>query len=158
MGPDGDLRLITGTGFRTGAPPFGDADRPAGHQGTVGRAALASGALAALAFLLVLPVKLCLFAIVLGAPCPGCGMTRALLALLRGDVHRALLLNPLAFAIMPLGALVVARHFLAYVRTGDAWRTPATRFEGLAAGALTALLLAVWVARFLGYLGGPVAV
>jgi hypothetical protein len=40
-----------------------------------------------------------------GLSCAGCGGTRALHALLHGDVGRAWAFNPLATVLMPLGAL-----------------------------------------------------
>ncbi|HOC43426.1 MAG TPA: DUF2752 domain-containing protein [Thermoanaerobaculales bacterium] len=40
----------------------------------------------------------CLFRSITGVPCPSCGATRSVLALLDGDVPGALLLNPLVFA------------------------------------------------------------
>ena len=41
----------------------------------------------------------CLFLSVLGVPCPGCGMTRALLAVLRLDFAAALAYHPMVFAL-----------------------------------------------------------
>ncbi|RYZ47850.1 MAG: DUF2752 domain-containing protein [Sphingobacteriales bacterium] len=40
----------------------------------------------------------CLFRNVTGIPCPACGITRALLCLMQGEVKQALYTNPLAFA------------------------------------------------------------
>jgi hypothetical protein len=47
-----------------------------------------------------------------GIPCPFCGGTRAALALLQGDFHQAVMMNPLAAGLMllaPLGALLYWR-------------------------------------------------
>jgi Protein of unknown function (DUF2752) len=49
--------------------------------------------------------------------CPGCGMTRALAALLRGRIHEALDWNPLAVACMPFALVFLAK---CYVRAVDA--------------------------------------
>lgn len=38
--------------------------------------------------------RLCLIRAVIRRPCPACGMTRAASALLRGDVRRAMRMNP----------------------------------------------------------------
>ncbi|MFC5463484.1 DUF2752 domain-containing protein [Lederbergia graminis] len=44
----------------------------------------------------------CIFKKITGLNCPGCGMTRAALALLDGDVYQAFRWNMLAFIIAPL--------------------------------------------------------
>src|SRR5262245_14650085 len=46
----------------------------------------------------------CPIAELLGVPCPGCGLTRAALALATGDVARALSLHPLSPIAVPFGA------------------------------------------------------
>jgi len=65
---------------------------------------LAAGAVAGVGFLLLgwsgLPVghgfTICAFRRVTGIPCPGCGMTRAMVALARGELVAALHLHPFA--------------------------------------------------------------
>ncbi len=48
-----------------------------------------------------------------GEPCPLCGMTRAVGAVLRGDFHRAVLLNPLSiFAVLFILSEVIFRAVL----------------------------------------------
>lgn len=44
-------------------------------------------------------LEVCLFKTATGIPCPSCGSTRAVLALMAGNVHEALLLNPFGFVI-----------------------------------------------------------
>jgi hypothetical protein len=46
----------------------------------------------------------CLFRTVFGVSCPGCGSTRALLALLHGDLAFALAFNAPLVAALPLAA------------------------------------------------------
>lgn len=48
----------------------------------------------------------CLFKHVTHIPCPSCGSTRSVLALLHGDVWQALLLNP--FGVIIMSVLVIA--------------------------------------------------
>jgi hypothetical protein len=48
-----------------------------------------------------------------GEPCPLCGMTRGVGAVLRGDFHRAVLLNPLSiFAVLFILSEVIFRALL----------------------------------------------
>ena len=70
------------------------------------------GALGVLALAVLLqspsfPGPPCLFHLATGYPCPGCGTTRALRALLRLDVGAAVLLNPLT-TMMLVGFLLWA--------------------------------------------------
>jgi hypothetical protein len=58
------------------------------------------------------PVQLCLFKRVTGFPCPTCGFTRGMFALLRGHPIEAWLYNPLLFSLLTvLGIGVMARVF-----------------------------------------------
>jgi hypothetical protein len=93
-------------------------------------------------------------------PCPGCGLTRATVALLGGHLGEAVRLHPLAPLISPVLGGFLAYGVVCYVREG---RWPAT--EGKAAGRMAAaglvlwvLLMVVWLVRFHGAFGGPVAV
>lgn len=105
----------------------------------------------------------CPTALFFGIPCPGCGLTRATLALMRGDFAAALGFHPLVFVLAPLFAYAVASSLYDYVRGGPAgtsgfaaWFSQRTRYG--AALALLAVALFVWGARFAGYFGGPVPV
>lgn len=44
----------------------------------------------------------CAFKLASGLDCPGCGMTRALSALLHGDVDTAVVLHPLVVVVFPI--------------------------------------------------------
>jgi hypothetical protein len=52
----------------------------------------------------------CVFHELTGLDCPGCGMTRAVLALLELDVNQAIRNNPLLLVIPPLYAAYLAAH------------------------------------------------
>jgi hypothetical protein len=114
------------------------------------------------AFVFVGP-PLCPTALFFGIPCPGCGLTRATLALLQGDVAAAHHFHPLVFVLAPVFAFAIGVSLLDYVRGGAAsapvvmsWLSVRARYR--AAWGLLALTLAVWGARFAGYFGGPVPV
>jgi hypothetical protein len=132
-------------------------------SGGVGRRALvALGLIALLGALAFSDVPLCPTAFFLGVPCPGCGMTRAALALLHGDVHGAIALHPLAPLFVPLVAVIVGKALVDYVRGSPPAPPERAWWAGRAsvwlASALLALLVGLWIARFAGYFGGPVAV
>lgn len=126
------------------------------------RRALVAAGLVALAFALaLLDTPLCPTAFFFGVPCPGCGLTRATLALLHGDFAAALRFHPLAPLLAPLFAGAIAKVLIDYVRAAPPRPAPAwwtTRTATLLASALLALTLGVWLARFAGYFGGPVPV
>ncbi|MFC1611661.1 DUF2752 domain-containing protein [Myxococcota bacterium] len=67
----------------------------------------------------------CPFKLVVGLPCPGCGTTRMVLALLAGEPSIALSLNPLA-TVAALGWGV----FAAYGTVVAMGRLPRVRLEG----------------------------
>ena len=63
-------------------------------------------------------MSFCLFRAITGRPCPGCGVTRALIAIARGHYREAWRLNPAAFAVIlyfaaPQRARLAADRFLA---------------------------------------------
>lgn len=49
----------------------------------------------------------CVFKHFLGIPCPGCGMTRAIISVLRLDFGAALYYNPLVFALPYVAAYII---------------------------------------------------
>jgi hypothetical protein len=91
-----------------------------------------------------------------GVPCPGCGLTRATVALLHGEVRAALELHPLVLAVLPTYATALALT-LSNAR-GKTWRAAYVRAFSWCGGTLVVLMTLVWLVRFAGYLGGPVPV
>jgi hypothetical protein len=84
-------------------------------------------------------------------------MTRATLALIRGDLAGALSLHPLSLAVGPVAAALIVEHASRYLWTGRAFAAPARWKEAMLA-ALAVLLIAVWILRFFGSWGGPVPI
>jgi len=101
--------------------------------------------------LLLCPVKL-----LLGFPCPGCGVTRATFSLLQLDVAAALRHHPLVWLITPLVLWTLGRVTL--VSAGVVSATsydPMDRLPKWFWWAAMALLIGVWIIRLAGGLGGP---
>jgi len=123
---------------------------------------LALGGLFTLIVITRLP--LCPTAALFGVPCPGCGLTRATLALFHGDLRRALQLHPLVLLISPIFMWAVTSAALGYMRGPRPSAKPnlnpwlASRLATVLAFGLLSATLGVWGARFLGYFGGPVPV
>jgi hypothetical protein len=106
---------------------------------------------------------LCPLASTLGIPCPGCGLTRATLSLLHGDVRTALRFHPLVWLLSPLFIAFVGSAVVELVRGPRPTPTPSrihwnNRRLSLVALCVLVLSLGVWLARFAGYFGGPVPV
>jgi len=105
-------------------------------------------------------VTTCPWAGLLGVPCPGCGLTRATWAILSGHAADAIALHP--FVLVAAPALGVTLLFLALRHTVSeaSWLASPrlARFGERGAVAIALAMVALWVARFLGACGGPVAV
>jgi hypothetical protein len=123
-------------------------------------------ALAGLAALLGLALwsdfPLCPMAGTFGVPCPGCGLTRATLALLRGDIHAALHFHPLVWLLAPLFIGFMLAATLELVRGPSQKRRVLVNWNRRSVSVIALFVLAssltVWIARFAGHFGGPVPV
>jgi hypothetical protein len=124
---------------------------------------------APLALGMVLELPLCPSAALLGLPCPGCGLTRATVALLHGDFAAALRFHPLVFVLTPAYVGLLGAMAFGYVRGAPALAAAGpggVRPRGILMSrvvtrlvwALVVLVFAVWILRFFGWFGGPVAV
>jgi hypothetical protein len=100
-----------------------------------------------------LGLVLCPFRLLTHLPCPGCGMTRAMLALCHGDLRAALIAHPLSpFLAVALGVWWV-NNLLAASGRPRLVTLPASagRLWWLALAAA----LALWIARLAGWLPAP---
>ena len=61
----------------------------------------------------------CLFHQITGLKCPGCGVTRMCLSLLRGDFAEAFHQNAAIFCLLPLGAVLAVSRCVRYVKAGS---------------------------------------
>jgi Mg/Co/Ni transporter MgtE len=87
---------------------------------------------------------ICPVALLTGVACPGCGMSRAIAWIFRGDIERAVGYHPLA----PLVVMIVVTAVLwALGRRLRGWRRPSTAVLNSGLVVLAALLMAVWIAR-----------
>lgn len=60
----------------------------------------------------------CMFHVLTGLKCPGCGMTRMLICLSHGDLPGAFRQNAAVFLLLPLAVFLTVRWAVRYVRTG----------------------------------------
>ena len=86
----------------------------------------------------------CPFRAVTGLLCPGCGVTRLCLALLRGDLAAAWAANQLLLLLLPVLAVLLVQLAARYVRTGS---VATIRGENALIWGVVVLLLAWGVVR-----------
>ena len=86
----------------------------------------------------------CPFHAVTGLLCPGCGVTRMCLALLRLDFAAAWQANPVLLLLLPVLAALLIRQAMRYVKTG---RSTLSRGESALVWGMAAVLLLWGIAR-----------
>lgn len=101
----------------------------------------------ALAMLVAVDIPLCGFKAVFGVPCPGCGMTRALSALLIGDLSAAFRYHPLVYVLGPAVAAFAFVDIALRKPLRPTWIVTAVLTFGVVS-------ISLWVARLGGALGG----
>lgn len=87
---------------------------------------------------------ICPVALLTGVACPGCGMSRAIAWMFRGDFERSVSYHPLAPLLVLISVVAVV---WAVGRRFRGWRTPRTAVLNGGLMVLAALLMAVWVTR-----------
>jgi hypothetical protein len=125
------------------------------------RAAAAAAGLGFFGLFLVAIGLRCPLAEFFHVPCPACGSTRAVRALLHRDLASAVHFNPVAPLVFGLIGLIAARGIFLLAREGSTQRLSAGRFGRFVFTGLfvaVSLEIVVWALRFFGLFGGPVAV
>lgn len=125
------------------------------------KTAMFTALVAAFGGLLVSAHVPCAFASLFHTPCPGCGSTRAMLALAHGDLAATLRFNPFAPAMTLIIVALLGSAFRSVLTTGTFRDVGSGRlgvFLARAAAVVGLFELALWIARFAGYFGGPVPV
>lgn len=90
------------------------------------------------------PLIPCLFHTVTGLYCPGCGVSRMCLSLLRLDFSSAFQANAALFLLLPPGVFMAAWMAVGYVRTGS---TRLTRVQTCILYVMIGVLLVFGVMR-----------
>ena len=98
----------------------------------------AYASLLAVFYLLKIP---CLFRYFFRIPCPGCGMTRALLSLLRLDLKGAFCYHPMVWSLPLLG--------IYFLKNGGLFKDP--RADRLLFAAIGTGFFLVWVIRLIQF-------
>jgi hypothetical protein len=89
-------------------------------------------------------LTICPMALLTGVACPGCGMSRAIAWMFRGDLERSVGYHPLGPLVVVISVVAVG---WALGRRFRGWSTPRTALLNGGLVVLAVLLMAVWLAR-----------
>ena len=89
-------------------------------------------------------LTVCPMALLTGVACPGCGMSRAIAWMFRGDLERSVGYHPLAPLVVIIGVMAVV---WATGRRLRGWSRPRAAMLNGGLVTLAVLLMAVWIAR-----------
>ena len=86
----------------------------------------------------------CVFYLISGKYCPGCGVTRMCLALVRLDFSAAFHHNALVMVLLPFALCYGIYRWIAYARTG---KTDFSKPEQIGLIVVALLVMAFWILR-----------
>jgi len=89
----------------------------------------------------------CVFKLATGLDCPGCGMTRALAALLHGDLDSAVHLHPLVVVVFPILTVMWMTLVSEVVRNRPLLSNVPYRVLNRFAVVLVVMFVSTWVVR-----------
>jgi hypothetical protein len=98
--------------------------------------------------------SLCMFHISTGLPCPGCGMTRAVVCCAHGLWAQGVRYHPLGPLVFSLMVAFTALHVVRQLRPAWRFSVPPALIHGLAYATLLGLG-GIWIARLSGILPSP---
>lgn len=90
----------------------------------------------------------CVFRLITGLECPGCGVTHMALCLMQRDLRGAFYENPVVLMLLPIGLILAIRLTVRYLRTGS---KRLTKWENRTVIAMIVLLIGFGIARNLKY-------
>lgn len=90
----------------------------------------------------------CLFRMVTGLYCPGCGITRLATALIEGHYLTAFQSNAALFLLLPFLAFIVIKHTIRFIK---GYKTNETRIEKIIIGIMLVVLIAFGIMRNIPY-------
>lgn len=86
----------------------------------------------------------CVFNLVSGFKCPGCGVTRMLFSLIELDFKSAFLHNPMLLVLLPIFAMFAVKWAVSYILTG---KTKAGKSETIIAVVMIIVVSAFGIVR-----------
>lgn len=86
----------------------------------------------------------CVFHLITGLECPGCGTTRMFASLARLDFVSAWHFNPVVLVMLPFIAYIIVKDVVQWIKHG---KTKSTRFENYMQYAMVAVLVVFGIVR-----------
>ena len=158
MTPDESLHeSSTSVGDSALTPTQVDSNAAPSHSlsAVLKRSTIALVTIGAFVALLLFGVIACPIKLASGLPCPGCGLTRATLAMFQLDFRTMLTFHPLAPVLSPLVFWVIGTSTYRYIRgSSPRHQDPLSAVPKAVWILLLVVFLGLWLVRLLGAFGG----